>query len=36
MFRVAEIGVSAGEVRINASADREMVDSYTISIRVCE
>lgn len=36
MFSVAETGISAGEIRITIAADREAVDSYTISIRVCK
>lgn len=34
MFSVDEMGANAGDIRILAAADREMVDSYIISIRV--
>lgn len=34
MFSVDETGANAGDIRIIAAADMEMVDSYTISIRV--
>ncbi len=34
MFSVAEVGANAGEIRILTAADREMVASYAISIRV--
>lgn len=35
MFSTVETGSSAGEIQITMPADREVVDSYVISIRVC-
>lgn len=35
MFSVAETGTNAGEIRILTAANKESVDSYAISIRVC-